>query len=108
MSNPKYSQYLLSPEWAGLKQLAYMKHGTKCICGRKATEIHHLTYKRIFNERLNDLIPLCGTCHGIYHELEEKAKNCEPTPDPELVKTLTVERDKQLKAYLDAKHKEKV
>ena len=111
MSNEKYNEYLLSPEWDGIKQLAYMKHGDKCICGRKAKEIHHLTYDRIFNERLDDLLPLCCNCHSIYHEVADRAKKCVPTPDPELVEELYTEKHRQLveynQKYLEAKEKEK-
>ena len=37
-------------------------------CGvNPATEVHHLTYKRVCNEMLFDLVGICGTCHDMIH-----------------------------------------
>ena len=36
-------------------------------CGAPATEVHHETYKRIYNERLSDLTALCSKCHEAAH-----------------------------------------
>lgn len=30
-------------------------------------ELHHLTYKRVGRESLDDLMPLCGVCHKKVH-----------------------------------------
>lgn len=30
-------------------------------------DVHHLTYRRIFHETLNDLQVLCRTCHKLEH-----------------------------------------
>jgi protein-arginine kinase activator protein McsA len=43
------------------------------ICQRchkaPATEVHHLTYARVFNELATDLLPVCSTCHRNIHRL---------------------------------------
>jgi hypothetical protein len=36
-------------------------------CGNEATEVHHLTYERVSNELLSDLIALCRDCHSKMH-----------------------------------------
>jgi hypothetical protein len=36
-------------------------------CGNVATEVHHLTYERVGNELLSDLIALCRECHSKSH-----------------------------------------
>ena len=37
---------------------------------RQATDVHHLTYKHIYNEPLFDLVAICRPCHEKLHELE--------------------------------------
>jgi hypothetical protein len=69
-----YNQYLQSDHWKNVKY-RYWKSGLiKCcgVCGAKENlDLHHKSYKRIGNERLSDLIPLCRTHH---YELHEKLK----------------------------------
>ena len=37
-------------------------------CGKRpATEVHHLTYLRVFNEFPSDLVALCRQCHAEIH-----------------------------------------
>lgn len=36
-------------------------------CGREAEQVHHLTYARKYNERLDDLLAICGRCHDAIH-----------------------------------------
>jgi 5-methylcytosine-specific restriction endonuclease McrA len=37
-------------------------------CGKRpATEVHHLTYLRVFNELPTDLLALCRPCHSESH-----------------------------------------
>ncbi len=33
----------------------------------KGLQVHHKTYKNIFNEKQSDLITLCRTCHNTHH-----------------------------------------
>lgn len=100
--NIEYREYLESDLWRGTRVLAFQKHGDICICGKVATEIHHLTYDRIGNERIDDLLPLCADCHGNYHAIEDKRKNCVPKASAKLVKELTTERDRQIAALAES------
>ena len=48
-------------------------------CGKRATEVHHETYKRIYNEQLSDLTALCGNCHEAAHSGKNQMRT-EGTP----------------------------
>ena len=62
-----YINYIKSPEWR-LKRKQRMKiDNYKCECGRSAKHVHHLTYKNLFNENMEDLRSLCILCHDAKH-----------------------------------------
>jgi hypothetical protein len=63
-----YSEYLKSPEWQQRRKLCLERDNQSCQdCGLPANEVHHLTYERIGNERLEDLLSLCTPCHALRH-----------------------------------------
>lgn len=69
MGYSSYTEYLRGPEWANLK-LRYeaSRLPKKCRgCFDPHHELHHRTYKRLGRESLNDLIPLCRSCHARLH-----------------------------------------
>jgi 5-methylcytosine-specific restriction endonuclease McrA len=70
MPNERYQQYLKSPEWRALRDQVLARDKYRCFeCGaRCALEVHHTTYKRIFQEHLDDLISLCPACHDDEHK----------------------------------------
>jgi hypothetical protein len=45
----------------------YKEFYTWCqLChGRKGTQLHHLTYKRLGQEDYADVVLVCGTCHKV-------------------------------------------
>src|SRR5262245_56010765 len=61
----EYTRYLQSARWRALRQAVQMRAKGKCeICLRaNGTECAHLTYERIFNERMTDLVWVCKRCH---------------------------------------------
>lgn len=65
-----YFKYIKSPEWKKKRKqvLAVYKNPNCVVCSRKGVHIHHRTYKRLGGERLNDLIPLCPSCHRLFHK----------------------------------------
>ena len=66
--DPAYKEYLKSKKWKILRSKRLRKDKYKCKkCGKKATQVHHLTYCRIYNEYLSDLISLCTKCHKRLH-----------------------------------------
>ena len=60
-----YNGYLESPQWKRRRQLALERDGGICQgCRvRKAVQVHHLTYERVGNEMLFDLVSVCLECH---------------------------------------------
>jgi hypothetical protein len=66
----EYERYLQSPRWPTLARAVRMRAKGKCeICLRAdGVEVAHLTYERIFNERITDLLWVCRKCH---RELDE-------------------------------------
>ena len=65
-----YKLYLQSTQW-DLKRKQVLQRDNY-ICQNceviKATEIHHLHYRNVMNENLEDLISLCIPCHCLYHD----------------------------------------
>lgn len=52
--------------------MALERDGRRCrLCNSKERlEVHHRTYKRRGNEKLDDLTTLCHRCHATYHNKE--------------------------------------
>lgn len=69
----KYLHYLKSHEWSLKVALVRERScGTCERCGWAAHEhTHHLTYDRLFNENLKDLLGVCSECHAVLHEKSE-------------------------------------
>jgi len=61
----EYLCYLQSQRWRTLAKAVRMRAKGKCeICLRaNGEECAHLTYQRIFNELISDLLWLCKKCH---------------------------------------------
>lgn len=70
-TNPKekYQMYLASREWGLLKRQVHERSGGICerCHGCNGQAVHHITYERKYNERLDDLIHLCKGCHDFQH-----------------------------------------
>jgi len=77
-----YRQYISSPQWREKRRQFFASkmnkcHGLKgkwrCVCCMRddvPLDLHHRTYKRLGNERINvDLIPVCRPCHDEIHDL---------------------------------------
>src|SRR6187401_3193054 len=64
-----YNWYLGSEFWRAKRNEAMAR--AKYVCQRchirPATEVHHLTYMRVFNELQTDLQPVCSQCHREIH-----------------------------------------
>jgi len=67
----EYQRYLKSAKWHTKWQAVMSRDKGKCrFCGKKATQVHHLTYARIFNEQPYDLVAICEDCHKLLHKLD--------------------------------------
>jgi hypothetical protein len=65
----KYQAYLCSREWGLLRESVRKRSGGKCerCLVNDMDHVHHLTYERKYEERLNDLQALCRACHEFTH-----------------------------------------
>lgn len=67
--NRAYHEYLLSDLWQAKRCacLARARYICQMCLNAAATEVHHLNYVRIFNERADDIIAVCWRCHRKMH-----------------------------------------
>ena len=70
MKSTNYKEYINSIEWDEKRSLRFRMDGFRChMCGSPMNlECHHITYERLGNERLSDLITLCSKCHKRLHD----------------------------------------
>ena len=65
-----YREYINSAEWAKVRVDIVAVRGNKCeICGKRGSQVHHLTYDNLGCEEPEDLILTCGKCHMKEHGL---------------------------------------
>jgi 5-methylcytosine-specific restriction endonuclease McrA len=70
-----YGDYLQSGVWGRYRAALLERAEDKCeMCGAEGTlHVHHKTYCRVGgNERFEDLIVLCPTCHKRVHVLAKQ------------------------------------
>lgn len=67
-----YKDYMLSPQWEVKRAAAVKRAGNRCQkCGAAGRlEVHHLVYIRMGQERPEDLVVVCPTCHA---ELDKRS-----------------------------------
>ena len=63
-----YQEYLQSPEWLMRRARAMLRAADHCqVCGSAyKLETHHNSYAHVGQERDDELIVLCDTCHELY------------------------------------------
>lgn len=74
-----YDTYLRSPHWQDVRRRYWGSEephlAKECICGETENlQLHHMTYERVGRERLEDLTPLCPTCHNMIHVLVDRGE----------------------------------
>jgi 5-methylcytosine-specific restriction endonuclease McrA len=73
----KYKDYLKSDEWADIRAVVIEIHGSicqSCLEKTRYPQIHHLTYKNLYNEEPEDLTLLCKKCHEKTHGIKKRIK----------------------------------
>lgn len=65
-----YEEYIKSEAWALKRNQRMRKDHFKCAhCGStNGLTVHHITYKNLGHENMNDLITLCWECHKKEHQ----------------------------------------
>lgn len=80
-----YRKYLVSPEWQRVIELFKQSRPFTCQFSPDRDgcsgpiQLHHLTYERVFNEDLSDLMPLCRRHHRQLHQHFESERRQDPT-----------------------------
>lgn len=73
MTKEEYANYLASNEWKARRIRRLMMDRCTCqICGEDGENVHHISYKNLGNETMDDLVTLCKTCHWKQHRLINK------------------------------------
>jgi 5-methylcytosine-specific restriction endonuclease McrA len=69
MKRYRLNDYYKSQEWKRKRKAVFIRDNFLCQDCKiwKAEEVHHLHYRNLFNESLDDLISLCAPCHGKRH-----------------------------------------
>ena len=69
----EYLAYIESPIWKELRETVLERDNCRCTkCGHKnQLQAHHVTYERLFNEEINDLVTLCKHCHEEAHGIRK-------------------------------------
>jgi len=72
-----YSWYLGTAFWRERREHALKRANHTCekCKERRASEVHHVTYLRVFNEMPTDLVALCRQCHEQMHRLRAANDN---------------------------------
>lgn len=65
----RYEAYRRTASWQRRRQCVFTRaRGTCEVCGvQNAVEVHHLTYERVGQEMLSDLVAVCRACHDKLH-----------------------------------------
>jgi 5-methylcytosine-specific restriction endonuclease McrA len=66
----QYRVYLLSDSWKRRRDKVMKRANNICegCLTNAATDVHHLSYKNIYNEFAFELIALCNRCHKRIHD----------------------------------------
>lgn len=75
-----YKDYIHHPHWRKVRSARFAFDGGKCVvCHKDLThdndfETHHLSYDRLGNERMRDVVTMCPACHTTFHNNWERSK----------------------------------
>lgn len=71
-----YKKYIASDHWRELKEWhAHVWGDRGCLgCGLSEFQLHHITYNRIGQEKIEDVLPFCEKCHSLLHRAHRKER----------------------------------
>ena len=77
-----YYSYIVSDKWvlnpARLEVLTKDDYICRMCGSNHNIQVHHITYKNLGNEDLQDLATLCGSCHEHTHKMAKKGAGYYP------------------------------
>lgn len=91
----EYAEFLKGSFWKSLRSACLARDGHECVkCGKKKKlQAHHKKYRAWMETKLEDLITLCESCHGLTHGIRpKKAKKGKRKTGPNHVKYAKWER----------------
>ena len=60
--------YLKSEEWKSKRENTLKRDNKTCVCCEdKATQVHHINYNHVYQEKEKELISVCKNCHEGIH-----------------------------------------
>jgi 5-methylcytosine-specific restriction endonuclease McrA len=63
--------YLKSDEWKNKRENTLKRDNYTCVCcEEKATQVHHINYNNVYQEKEKQLISVCKSCHEGIHNFE--------------------------------------
>jgi 5-methylcytosine-specific restriction endonuclease McrA len=76
MPREDYAKYRKSYHWKIVRDRVLARCNGICegCHGRTAANVHHLTYERLGNEDMGDLLALCRQCHESFHNMTTDGK----------------------------------
>jgi len=71
-----YGEYLKTPQWLAKRESVLLRDGYRCTeCGSQLDlRVHHLNYKKLYDEDVSDLKTLCKNCHDKKHPRKKSKK----------------------------------
>lgn len=70
----EHARYLQTPDWRRRRAAVMRRAQHTCEgCGvARATQVHHLHYRRWRREMLFDLVAVCDGCHELIHQIDRE------------------------------------
>lgn len=72
LGHGSYDDYLRSEHWRAFRGDVLRRYPQCRICRGMALVVHHLTYERLGEERIEDVVALCPECHDTLHVVHRK------------------------------------
>lgn len=96
-------EYLNSEEWKNLRNTIMSSEPDCQCCGKKASDVHHMTYRNIVDIKLTDLLPVCRSCHDYIHEaIKDEWISQRPQDIEEITsKTVNILKDDEYKKHAE-------
>jgi hypothetical protein len=102
-------EYLKSDEWKKLRNLIMSTSPDCQCCGGASSDVHHMVYRNIADITINDLIPVCRSCHEYIHQAIDDNYISQEPRDFKIIKekTFNILNDntyKEFRKWLGDKH----
>ncbi len=91
-----HREYLKSATWKDIRQQVLERDNHTCRCGQRGYDVHHKHYRNWGNERLEDLITLCRTCHEQLHAIQRGTRKSKSIGTTAIYNYLTKSQKQEL------------